>query len=104
VCAQLLVQLFVARLADQMQVEIAQGGQERVRVAIGDHDRTGVLHLQAVTEHSPLLGQPQLEQPPRVDLPQGPGAASVGQKGHLQRIRAEHAHHKTLGGSMRAEH
>ena len=114
--AELLVELLVPPLEHEVQVELAQRRQERVRVAQRDRDAVRILDLELVLERQPRLGQQRLPEPGGVgQLRLDPGrlhahGLSVGAKRahddpavrlvrsqHGVRVGAEVEHHEAAG-------
>ena len=91
--AELLVELLVAALAHQVQVDVAQRGQEAVRVADGVGAVVGVLDLELVLERERRAVDPPLEDALGADGLQV-GARPAGEQ-HVDGAR---------GGPERADH
>ena len=100
--AQALPQALVAPLADQVQVELSQRGQERVGVA-RTRDRVAELHLDLVARQRACPGHDRLEQARRAVRQLDRGAA-VRHHPDRPRARAPDAHRDAVGHGVGAEH
>jgi hypothetical protein len=65
--AEPLVELLVPALHHEVEVELAERGEERVRVAQRERVAAGVLDLELVFERQPRLRQQRLPQPRRIE-------------------------------------
>ena len=83
--AELLVELLVAALAGQVEVDLAQRGQEGVGVAQRVALAGRVLDLELVAQRQRRAGDLALEQPGRVALGQLDRLAALGARGDLAR-------------------
>ena len=98
--AEPLVEVLVAALHGEVEIELAERRQERVRVADGERVPVGVLHLELVLERQPRLRQQSLPEPggilqPRLD--------ACGLDTHRPRLGPERAHDYAVPGRVRAE-
>ncbi|CAM5270534.1 hypothetical protein SANTM175S_02504 [Streptomyces antimycoticus] len=92
-------QLLVPALADEVQIELAEGGQEAVRVV---QLQLGVL----VRHQQPVLRDlPQRQHPGEQPVPLGPqpGAQPGGRDGHRAGVRAQAAEEHTTAHGVGAE-
>lgn len=96
-----LPQLLVPALADQVQVEFAEGGQEAVGIVVG-------VHVGAVVDAHPVIGhdrarQPACEHPLALVREFRQRLARRRGQPHLVGERPQHPHGHALGGRVRAE-
>ena len=102
--AELLVELLVTALGDQVLVELAERGQERVRVV--DRERAGVavVDLELVAERQlGALDHPH-EHAPGVDPLELDRRLSADQHGDGVCARSQRANDDAIVGRVRAEH
>ena len=100
--AELLVELLVAALAQEMDVQVAQRRQERVRVA----QRVGavrVAHLEQVAQRQLPAGQLAREQPGVVDALEDEVGAALDLRRDAVGVRTEGADDHTAVHRVRAE-
>ncbi len=79
--AEALVQLLVPALAQEVEVELAEGGEERVRVAGPLRAPVGVRHLELVRERERRIGDAPGEDALGVDAAKPDRLATLGHDG-----------------------
>jgi hypothetical protein len=91
--AELLVQLLVATLAGEVEVDLAQRRHERVRVAQREGPALLVADLELVAQRELRVGDRSLEDAARVAQPELDRRGALGPGDHLGRVGAEGADH-----------
>ena len=87
-----VVELLVAALRGEVEVELAEGRQERVRVVELDDGAAGVGHLEPVAERQLRLADRALEEAGRMETLELHRLAVLGEDAHRLRRRPERAH------------
>jgi hypothetical protein len=99
--AEHVPQPLVAALADQVQVDLTEGGQPAVRV-VDDVDALAVAHRKAVVGGRP--GHDAREQPGLVHLDERVALAALADDVHLVGVRAQHPHDRAVRVRVGTEH
>src|SRR4051794_35323757 len=93
--------MLVPPLHREVEIELAERGEKRVRVADGERAAVRVLDLELVVERQPRLGQQRLPEAGGIlELRFDPGGLDA----HRMRLGSKGAYDDTVLGLVRAEH
>src|SRR5205085_11927688 len=101
--AEALPDALVTPFRDQVGIELAEGGEEAVRITQREARATAIVDLQKVTEDLLAAVQASLEYP-TLPVARGHFASEVRQDGDAFRVRAKRADHDAIAVGMDPEH
>ena len=101
---QPLVDLLVAPLPAEVQIDVPERGREGIGVAKRIHVAVRVAHLELVAQRQPGTVQKRLEEPRRMALLEHHRLRALRSREHLPRVRAEGTDHDAAVDGVRAQH